>query len=105
MFLIKRVYYCVSSVKLKEYYRVLGVAPTSTDKEIKAQFFKLAKQHHPDTGKHKDEHKFKEILEAYKYLSNPNNPRTEDASSNAQHQPNQQYSTREEQAAYSQETR
>lgn len=48
-------------------YNTLGLAPGSTDKEIKAAFKKLAKQHHPDVGG--DEAKFKEINEAYSILT------------------------------------
>ena len=54
MFLIQRAYRLISTVKLNEYYKVLGVGPASTEKEIKSQFHKLAKQYHPDSGKHKD---------------------------------------------------
>lgn len=32
----------------KDYYKILGVDPKSTDKEIKDAYYKLAKKHHPD---------------------------------------------------------
>jgi len=44
-------------------YKVLGVAKSATQKEIKKAHRKLAMKHHPDRGG--DEAKFKEIQEAY----------------------------------------
>jgi curved DNA-binding protein len=49
------------------YYDILGVEKTASEKEIKMAFRKLAHQHHPDKGG--DERKFKEINEAYQTLS------------------------------------
>ena len=56
---------------MKSYYKILGVAPDATDKEIKAAYRKLAKEFHPDThgGDKKKEKRFKEIQEAYATLS------------------------------------
>jgi molecular chaperone DnaJ len=50
----------------KDYYKVLGVSDSSSEKDIKAAFRKLSKQHHPDSGG--DEAKFKEISAAYDVL-------------------------------------
>jgi len=57
----------------KDYYSTLGVAKTSTGKEIKQAFRKLARKHHPDVnpGDHTAESKFKEINEAYEVLGDP----------------------------------
>ncbi len=57
-------------MEFKDYYRTLGVSKTSTDKEIKQAFRKLARKHHPDVnpGDRKAEAKFKEINEAYEVL-------------------------------------
>lgn len=55
----------------KDYYKVLGVSETASDKDIKSSFRKLAKQYHPDRNKgdKKSEERFKEISEAYDVLS------------------------------------
>jgi molecular chaperone DnaJ len=55
----------------RDYYEVLGVAKTATEVELKAAFRKAAMQHHPDRnpGDKAAEAKFKELNEAYQYLS------------------------------------
>ena len=60
-------------VDYKDYYKILGVAKTATEKEIKAAFRKLARKHHPDVNKGdaRAEAKFKEINEANEVLSDP----------------------------------
>jgi molecular chaperone DnaJ len=51
----------------RDFYAVLGIAPTATADEIKKQYRKLAKQYHPDANKGdaKAAERFKEISEAY----------------------------------------
>ena len=51
----------------KDYYKVLGLTPSATDKEITRAYRKLAKEHHPDTNKGSED-KFKEISVAYDVL-------------------------------------
>jgi curved DNA-binding protein len=57
----------------KDYYAILGVPRTATDKEIKAAFRKLARKHHPDVnqGDSSAEERFKEINEANEVLGDP----------------------------------
>lgn len=55
----------------KDYYKILGVQKTASEKEIKQAFRKLAKKYHPDANPNDPgaEAKFKEINEAYEVLS------------------------------------
>eukprot|EP00299_Pterocystis_sp_00344_P018302 c9144_g1_i1.p1 GENE.c9144_g1_i1~~c9144_g1_i1.p1 ORF type:complete len:616 (+),score=134.83 c9144_g1_i1:63-1910(+) len=61
--------------KMKDYYKILGVSRTASDREIKASYRKLALQWHPD--KHQGEEKevaevrFQEVALAYEILSDP----------------------------------
>jgi chaperone protein DnaJ len=59
------------AVDYKDYYKILGVSKTATEKEIKAAYRKLARQAHPDVnpGDKGAEEKFKDIGEAYEVLS------------------------------------
>ena len=54
----------------KDYYNVLGASGSSTADEIKKQYRRLAKKHHPDSNKSdpKSAERFKEISEAYQVL-------------------------------------
>ncbi len=56
----------------KDYYAILGVDKTATEKDIKLAFRKLARKYHPDLNKDEGaEAKFKEIGEANDVLSDP----------------------------------
>ena len=57
-------------MEFKDYYATLGVNKSSTEKEIKQAFRKLARKHHPDVnpGDKAAEARFKEINEAYEVL-------------------------------------
>jgi DnaJ-class molecular chaperone len=61
----------VAANSRRDYYSVLGVPRTATDKDIKTAYRKLARKHHPDVnpGDKKSEALFKEIGEAYSVLS------------------------------------
>lgn len=56
----------------KDYYQILGISKTATDKEIKKAYRKLATEYHPDKtqGNTEKEERFKEISEAYQILGN-----------------------------------
>lgn len=68
-------------VAYKDYYKVLGVARTASDDEIRKAFRKLAREHHPDVAKNKKEaeEKFKEINEANEVLGDPEKRKRYDA--------------------------
>ncbi|WP_067451360.1 molecular chaperone DnaJ [Actinomadura macra] len=55
----------------KDYYKVLGVAKTASQEEIKKSYRKLARKYHPDANKGDTdaEDRFKEVSEAYDVLS------------------------------------
>jgi molecular chaperone DnaJ len=56
----------------RDYYEVLGVPRTAGDQEIKKAFRALARELHPDVSEAPDaEDRFKEVVEAYEVLSNP----------------------------------
>lgn len=57
----------------KDFYAVLGVSSSATDRDIKKAYRKLAQQYHPDNnpGDEAAESRFKEIGEAYDVLSEP----------------------------------
>lgn len=57
----------------KDYYEILGVSRSATEKDLKTAYRKLARKHHPDVNpgdKHAEE-KFKEVSEAFAVLSDP----------------------------------
>jgi len=59
----------------KDYYKVLGVAKTATQAEIKKAYKKLARKYHPDVNPNDKtaEDKFKEINEAYQVIGKAEN--------------------------------
>jgi len=58
---------------VRDYYEVLGVPRTASEKEIKSAFRKLARQHHPDVNPNdpKATERFKEVNEAHEVLGDP----------------------------------
>jgi DnaJ-class molecular chaperone len=52
-----------------DYYAILGLKRNASDAEIKKAYRSLAMKHHPDRGG--DEKQFKEISQAYDFLSDP----------------------------------
>src|SRR5688572_12428314 len=61
----------------KDYFAILGVKPTATEKEIRSAYKKLARKFHPDVNPNdkKAEEKFKEVSEAYEVLTDPDKRR------------------------------
>jgi molecular chaperone DnaJ len=57
----------------RDYYKVLDVARTATEADIKKAYRRLAMKYHPDRNPndHEAEDKFKEAKEAYEVLSDP----------------------------------
>jgi DnaJ-class molecular chaperone len=56
----------------KDFYKILGVERSASEKDIKKAYRKLARENHPDVNKSAGaEAKFKEISEAYQVLSDP----------------------------------
>ncbi|XP_078414889.1 dnaJ heat shock protein family (Hsp40) member A3a isoform X2 [Cetorhinus maximus] len=60
-----------SSLDKSDYYEVLGIPRSSTQREIKKAYYQLAKKYHPDTNKDdpKAKEKFSQVAEAYEVLS------------------------------------
>jgi curved DNA-binding protein CbpA len=66
----------------RDYYEILGVAPTASEEEIKKRFRELVRRYHPDVHPDKlfSHEIFRQILEAYKVLSDPEKRKLYDAS-------------------------
>ena len=58
-----------------DYYKILGIAKSASQEEIKKAYRKLARKYHPDLNPNnkESERKFKELNEANEVLSHPEN--------------------------------
>ena len=63
------------TVKIKDYYKILGVQRTASTVEIRIAYYSLARKYHPDMNPNNKEciEKFNEIAEAYRVLGNLDN--------------------------------
>ncbi|XP_068191955.1 dnaJ heat shock protein family (Hsp40) member A3a isoform X2 [Antennarius striatus] len=59
------------SNRKEDFYQILGVSRTATQKEIKKAYYQMAKKYHPDTNKNDPQakEKFAQLAEAYEVLS------------------------------------
>ena len=53
----------------KDYYKILRIDSKASEKQIKEEYYRLAKKHHPDLNKGVSSDFFKEITSAYEILS------------------------------------
>lgn len=58
-------------MELKDYYFILGVPRTATERDILRAFRELAKLYHPDRAGQQGTSSFQDIVEAYEILSDP----------------------------------
>jgi DnaJ-class molecular chaperone len=68
-----------------DYYATLGLQRGASPEEIKKAYRSLAMKHHPDRGG--DETKFKEVAQAYEFLSDPEKKRIIDLGGDPAAQP------------------
>lgn len=64
---------------MKDYYLVLGVPRTESQRGIRKAFRDLAREHHPDRAGPAGTPVFREVVEAYRVLSDPEQRRSLDA--------------------------
>lgn len=77
---------------MQTHYKTLGVLPNATQNEIKKQFYKLSKLHHPDS-KSGSQETFKLISSAYHVLKNHDSRLVYDNSINLSHVSKSKYTS------------
>ncbi|XP_054892230.1 dnaJ heat shock protein family (Hsp40) member A3a isoform X1 [Poeciliopsis prolifica] len=70
-----------SSSSKQDFYQILGVPRTASQKEIKKAYYQMAKKYHPDTNKDDPQakEKFAQLAEAYEVLSDEGKRKQYDA--------------------------
>ena len=63
----------------KAYYLILGISPAESPSGVRSAFRDLVRQHHPDRAGPSGAPRFREIVEAYRVLSDPDRRREYDA--------------------------
>jgi curved DNA-binding protein CbpA len=74
-----RLYCSARRVDAMNYYVILGIPNTADAAAIRSAFRGLVRQYHPDAGQGSSPQRFREVVEAYETLSDPERRRTYDA--------------------------
>ena len=53
------------------FYAILGIPPDADEETIRTAYRALARQYHPDVGEGSSPEKFREVVEAYEILGDP----------------------------------
>jgi len=60
------------------FYAILGIPPDADEETIRTAYRALARQYHPDVGEGSSPEKFREVVDAYEMLSDPERRRIYD---------------------------